>query len=747
MYKTTADSILHCTQVVFFVKKSLTLVSQIMNHMIRLYTLLLILFFTSGISYSQNVCGQNRYLTEIFNDVDITTGIYYGSANPYGLLNNQDLYLDIYEGRGDTLQKRPVVIHAFGGAFLIGFRSEPDIPNWGTQYAKRGYAFVSIDYRLGFNVLDQNSAVRAAYRASQDFMAALRFLKDNADTYRLDMDNVVVTGSSAGCFAALIIAFMEEADRPQATFGTFLEPSDLGCFTCSGNSNNNRQPVPIRAVVNNWGAMLDTSFIDVAANPADNVPVISFHGTNDLIVPYSSGNPFNLPVFPSVHGSELIHRRLDNQGIYNQLYPLYGLDHEPELIHRWVTDTIVGEASRFLYELFKPNTSNISGPVNACVGDTVTYFVNFRAGSEYCWEVNGGTIVENNGNRVRILLTNLGQVDINVTEYNYIHARTTRNLSVTTGLPPNSAFTFTSNDGLFQFTNTENPAFSYSWNFGDGRTSFVQNPSHQYTDTGAFTVSLTVNTGICSKTFTTTVVSDICPVAAFTTSPANGNAIVNNQSQFFNQLHWDFGDGTTSNDINGQPNYQNDGTYTIRLIASNNFCSDTTFRNVYVITCPEADFDFAANGLDVQFTNTSLYSFLTYWVINGVNYGIENPRVVFDEPGTYEINLLVYNQNGCSDEITRTITVSESTVNTIRNINDLSGISVFPSPASDFLTIQTHNSSIVISGAEIFNTAGIKQMEINTGFEKIDVSKLPGGVYVMNIIINGQPHFHKFIKH
>jgi PKD repeat protein len=711
----------------------------------RIVVLLLLLISFAPLS-AQNVCGQTRYLTEIFTDVDVTTGIKYGRARPYGSLFDQDLYFDIYEGRGDTLQKRPVVIHAFGGGFLIGFRNEPDIPNWGQQYAKRGYAFISIDYRIGFNVLDQNSAVRAAYRAAQDYMAALRYLKDNAATYRLDMDNVFVTGSSAGCFAAFIISFMEEADRPPSTYGTFLENSDLGCFTCSGNNNNNGQTVPIRAVINNWGAMLDTSFINIAANPADNVPVISFHGTNDLIVPYTSGYPFNLPVFPVVHGSELVHRRLDNQGIYNQLYPLYGLDHEPELIHRWVTDTIVGEASRFLYELMKPNTSQISGPASACVGDTVQYFVSFRAGSEYCWQVNGGNIISQNNNFVSVHWTTLGQVSIEVTEYNYLHAKTSRSLDITTGLPPNTNFSYSSSDGLFEFTSLENPAFTYSWQFGDGGSSGVQNPSHQYTDTGSYQVSLTVNTGICSKTATQTVVSDICPEADFTVTPLNGNASINNTSRFHNSAIWDFGDGTTSNDLNGQPDYQEDGNYTIRLIAQNDFCSDTTYRTVQIITCPEADFDYNANGLNVQFTNTSTNSFLSFWVINGVNYGINNPSFLFEEEGVYEVSLLVYNQNGCSDEITKTIEVFNEEVNSIRNLSQLSGVHIYPSPVSDFLIIETKLSNLQIEQASIYSTTGQLQLTTNFGFEKIDVSHLSSGIYLINLTIKGQAYFHKFVK-
>ena len=113
--------------------------------------------------------------------------------------------------------------------------------------------------------------------------------------------------------------------------------------------------------------MLDTSYIDIASDPADNVPVISFHGTNDIIVPYAQGSPFSLPIFPTVQGSLLIHQRLDNQGIKNRLFPLQGLGHEPQLLQlqTWVTDTIIRQGSKFLYEIMYGDSIQITGD-NSC---------------------------------------------------------------------------------------------------------------------------------------------------------------------------------------------------------------------------------------------------------------------------------------------------------------------------------------------------------------------------------------------
>jgi PKD repeat protein len=63
----------------------------------------------------------------------------------------------------------------------------------------------------------------------------------------------------------------------------------------------------------------------------------------------------------------------------------------------------------------------------------------------------------------------------------------------------------------------------WSWEFGDGGTSSVQNPTREYAQDGTYTVTLTVKEAD-SDTSTETqsvTVTDKNPVAGFTYSPAN----------------------------------------------------------------------------------------------------------------------------------------------------------------------------------------------------------------------------------
>jgi uncharacterized repeat protein (TIGR01451 family) len=67
-------------------------------------------------------------------------------------------------------------------------------------------------------------------------------------------------------------------------------------------------------------------------------------------------------------------------------------------------------------------------------------------------------------------------------------------------------------------------ALSYAWQFGDGTTSTVANPSHKYTARGIYTATLAVKSGTLTGTTTTKVVAGQTPPTASITAPATYNA-------------------------------------------------------------------------------------------------------------------------------------------------------------------------------------------------------------------------------
>ena len=495
---------------------------------------------------AQGQCITMRYQDSIFHSVDTTSGIYFATANPFGLSSSQDLYLDLYRPQGDTVKRRPLIVFQHGGSFLSGSRNQTIIPAYATYFAKCGYVVASIDYRLGFDPVSSGSAERAVYRAMQDLRASVRFLCQNAQLYGIDTNSVILTGNSAGCISDLCSAFMTESQFPAAIHGTLTESSDLGPIDSSGNNDFGDRYVKPIAVISHWGAILDTSFITTA----DSIPVLCIQGTADPVVPYISGHPYGYPVFPVVEGSLPISIRLTNLGVRNKLIPLPGMGHEPEQTDPSINDTMNNEGREFLWRVLKPMSHPISGPDTICRLHPATYSVAATAGVKYCWQLNGaGNIIADSGNAITVLWSDSNNVAVSVIETNYMGGQTDSVGFLTYVIPPvKAAFDLHVNMQEVTFTNTSTLANGSLWYFGNGDSSTLTNPVEHFAG-GTFTVTLVSQNSGCGDTnaVSQTFFIDSCPVAHF-------NYMLNGLNAFFyadttnTQLYgWNFGDGTVAN--------------------------------------------------------------------------------------------------------------------------------------------------------------------------------------------------------
>ena len=115
------------------------------------------------------------------------------------------------------------------------------------------------------------------------------------------------------------------------------------------------------------------------------------------------------------------------------------------------------------------------------------------------------------------------------------------------------------------------------WDFGDGNTSNLQNPSHVYGNNGSYNVTLTIwdSDGSMSTHWEIVQVQDSVPIVSFEfspTMPLEGQTIyfVDKSSAHDGIVswQWDFGDGNTSNLQNSSHVYGNNGTYDVTIIVS-----------------------------------------------------------------------------------------------------------------------------------------------------------------------------------
>ncbi|MBD3260097.1 MAG: PKD domain-containing protein [Candidatus Altiarchaeales archaeon] len=158
----------------------------------------------------------------------------------------------------------------------------------------------------------------------------------------------------------------------------------------------------------------------------------------------------------------------------------------------------------------------------------------------------------------------------------------------------NFSGTPTSGNQILSVTFTDSSAgspTSWSWDFGDSSSSADQNPTHQYSSPGTYTVSLTSTnaTGSDSKTRTDYItVSAVAPVVDFSALPTSGDAPLSvdftDQSTTLNTSTylWKFGDGYTSTAQDPTHVYQHTGTYTVSLTVTDSWNSVTTTKNLYI---------------------------------------------------------------------------------------------------------------------------------------------------------------------
>ena len=295
-----------------------------------------ILLCITSLCLSQEI----RYLDEVFEGVIKTENIVYGNAPdlPFWFLFEWntvdiDLDMDIYEPEGDSELERPVIIFLHPGAFFSGNNELDDMVSLANDAAKRGYVAITANYRLGLNIVSTYSGERAVYRGVQDVSALIRYLREYHADLRIDPDKIFLWGSSAGSLISLHLAYSDDTERPESTYGGSSDP-DLGCIDCSGNSYlHNSKPT---AIVSCWGAIGDLEWINID----DNIPAIMFHGTLDLVVPHDYGLPFTINIaLPIVYGSSEISDKLSSLNIDNEVYIEEGEGHEywGSLNGNWVT--------------------------------------------------------------------------------------------------------------------------------------------------------------------------------------------------------------------------------------------------------------------------------------------------------------------------------------------------------------------------------------------------------------------------
>jgi PKD repeat protein len=248
----------------------------------------------------------------------------------------------------------------------------------------------------------------------------------------------------------------------------------------------------------------------------------------------------------------------------------------------------------------------------------------------------------------------------------------------------------------------------WQWDFGDGTTATVQNPSHSYGTGGAYDVTLivradsTTSSYSCYDTIVQTVVMPGAPSVYFTWNPEPtmlGDATNFNGTSGSNitDWYWDFNDGNFATTQNASNIFAAIGTYNVELTVTDiNGCTNSIIHQVTVTNVPELDYSWGTSceGSAVQFTIESpptdipaVVSWSWDFGDGGVSSDME-PIHTYNVANTYNVSLTIIDTMGATNTVIKPITINPLPVSLFS----------IDAPSCSSSPVQFHNLSTTPTG-------------------------------------------------
>ena len=218
--------------------------------------------------------------------------------------------------------------------------------------------------------------------------------------------------------------------------------------------------------------------------------------------------------------------------------------------------------------------------------------------------------------------------------------------------------------------------FVFSWDFGDGNFSTDRFPRHRYTNPGTYNVRYEISTieGLTVDTSFTVVIAEN-PVADFTFQNAcfgepvtfnNNSSIVTGTLSY----EWDFDGQGTSSTENPSFEFDSDGLFEVKLIATSGGCSDSMINSVRQFEIPVPNFmtTGGCHNEDITFVNTSTMpsgeNVGAYWDFTGDGISRTGSTVSynFNSVGSKQVKIIAESSFKCKDSITKQVDLKEAPI-------------------------------------------------------------------------------------
>lgn len=316
------------------------------------------------------------------------------------------------------------------------------------------------------------------------------------------------------------------------------------------------------------------------------------------------------------------------------------------------------------------------------------------------------------------------------------------------------------------FTDVSIDATYWLWDFGDGSTSTLQHPTHQYNSPGIYDVTLLIgnNTG-CADTYIAQAAVTVATAPSGVSAGADQTVCSTSDTYMAASIpgggtsgQWTALNGGTIDDPN-DPNTLltglSSGSYTFVWTVSNANCSASDTVVITVGTPPNPGFTYTVTNGYVVFTpdyqsNTADY----LWTPNEIG---GDTNMVFGyqytAPGDYVVCLTV-SENGCDSTFCDTITIS-SVTSIAENTSNPMELSVFPNPFRDVTTVRYQLQSDARVRIAVYDLSGKVVYDADEGFQPSGVQEhtitadsgdWEQGVYLLRLIIDGHSFSKRIVK-
>lgn len=263
---------------------------------------------------------QNGGQMSLLGDPTISMSAQPDSQVVYATKDNQELTISLYQNKGQAAEKKqPVYIYIHGGGWSSG---DAESSAWSHRaMADKGYVAFSINYRLA---TEDNPTWE---KAIEDVADAIRWIKEHAEEYGGDSNNILLSGESAGGHLALLytgLVSTGQLDAPLPSAVGVMYPAIDLTWTAENGRYLSSQVIP--GIVERYigGSLAEHQDRLQAVSPMayinDKFPLVYIiHGEKDSLVTVSGSEEFVSELNKVGGQAQLVKIPFANHGLNTQV--------------------------------------------------------------------------------------------------------------------------------------------------------------------------------------------------------------------------------------------------------------------------------------------------------------------------------------------------------------------------------------------------------------------------------------------